>query len=159
MMPAMIMVCRAMGFLGPASFGMTTAFSAFGSSFTGAGAGAVFSLGAGTVFSIAFTGGSAGGFMSGTGGVSGAGETGAATGTVPAGLTAAGKAAGPTGAPQDSQNFTSGTSVAPHCGQAGRASILAPQDSQNFIPGVTGLPHFWQVWGFAVMETYLALAR
>jgi hypothetical protein len=81
------------------------------------------------------------------------------TGAASAGITAAGEACGPTGVPQDSQNFTSGTIGAPHCGQAGRASIFAPQDSQNFIPGVTGLPHFWQVWGFAVIETYLALAR
>jgi hypothetical protein len=145
----MIMVVCEMGFFGPASFGTSLAFSVLGGSFTTAGAGAG--------FSFVFTGNSAGGFVSLTGTVTGAGETGAATGAGSAGTTVAG---GITGAPQDSQNFTSGTSGAPHCGQAGRASIFAPQDSQNFIPGVTGLPHFWQVWGFAVMNILLTdLAR
>jgi hypothetical protein len=60
-------------------------------------------------------------------------------------------AAGRAEAPQDSQNFTPGSSGAPHFAQAGNASILAPQDSQNFIPGKTGLPHFWQVLGFSVI--------
>ena len=68
----------------------------------------------------------------GTGGgadISATGATGAATFTASAG------AAGPIGAPQDSQNFTPGASAAPHFGQEGRASIFAPQDSQNLITG------------------------
>jgi hypothetical protein len=89
-----------------------------------------------------FTGSVAGGF-------SGVAPAGAATGVVSAG------ADGPTAAPQDSQNLTSGATAAPHFGQAGKVSIFAPQDSQNFIPGVTGLLHFWHFWGFSVMNTHL----
>jgi hypothetical protein len=95
---------------------------------------------------IAFTKGLAGGGVSLTGTVSGTGETGAATGTATSFAGFTGAAAGLTNAPQVSQNFTSGASAEPHCGQAGKASIFAPQDSQNFIPGITGLPHFWQVF-------------
>jgi hypothetical protein len=107
----------------------------------------------------AFTGGSAGGFTSRTGGISGLGGDGAAagatTGAVSAGVAFTGTAAGLTGAPQTSQNLTSGPIAAPHCGQADKASIFAPQDSQNFIPGVTGLPHFWQVWELSVISLHL----
>lgn len=100
---------------------------------------------------VSFTGGSAGDWASRGEVVSGAGETGAATGAATTGIVTGGAAAGLTGAPQDSQNLAFAPSAAPHCRQAGRASIFAPHDSQNFIPGVTGLPHFRQVWGFAVM--------
>ena len=107
----------------------------------------------------AFTGGSVGGFTSRTGGVSGTfwtgGATGAATRMASAGAGTTGAAAGLTRAPQDSQNFAFAISVAPHCGQAGKAGIFAPQDSQNFIPGVTGLPHFEQVWEFAIITLHL----
>jgi hypothetical protein len=116
------------------------------------------------VFSSTFTGGSAGGLAAWTGGVSGTfwtgGATGGATGTASTGAGTTVAAAGLTRAPQDSQNFAFGISIAPHCGQADKASIFAPQDSQNFIPGVTGLPHFLQVWEFAIINIQLTdLAR
>jgi hypothetical protein len=144
--PAMIIVVCDIGFLGPVSFGTSLTFSVLTGSLTGAGAG--------TGFSTVFTGnGGVTFFSAGAGGAGGA--AGAATGTVPAGFSCTGAAAGPTGAPQIPQNFISGTSTPPHFGQAVKASIFAPQDSQNFISGINGLPHFGHFWGFSVMNKHL----
>jgi hypothetical protein len=154
----MIMVCCGTGFFGAVSFGATGAFSVLAGSFIRAAAG--FSSGTARGIFSSVTGDSAGGGAFCAGAVSGAGGTGAAAGTglssaftvsaggdadAVSGAGGTGCAAGISGVPQDSQNFALGATGAPHCGQAGVASILAPHDSQNFIPGFNGLPHFWQV--------------
>jgi len=145
--PARIMVCCGRGGFGSVSSGGMVLLSTASARDQVAAMAATLATSAG----VSFTGGSAGDWASRGEVVSGAGETGAATGAATTGIVTGGAAAGLTGAPQDSQNLAFAPSAAPHCRQAGRASIFAPHDSQNFIPGVTGLPHFRQVWGFAVM--------